>query len=109
MGMDMQSQEMSPNVPLCGICGRPMEDGHSADRHGAEDGRRVEYVVVGRRGGLVEVRQADVEARIRKTDASMLALNLGVDESTLVGRRYSCWVVPDEYGFTRSDFRLVSD
>jgi len=86
-----------------------MEDGHSADGHGAGDGRRVEYVVVGRRGGLVEVHQADAEGRTRKTDASMLALNLGVDESALVGRRYSCWVVPDEYGFTRSDFKLISE
>jgi len=86
-----------------------MDDGHGADGHDAEDGRRVEYVVVGRRGGLAEVRQADAEARVRKTDASMLALNLGVEESTLVGRRYSCWVVPDEYGFTRSDFKLINE
>jgi len=103
------SQENSSDAPLCGVCGHPVGDGRCADGHDAEGGRRVEYVVVGRRGGLAEVRRADAEATVRKTDASVLALNLGVEESTLVGRRYSCWVVPDEYGFTRSDYKLVSE
>jgi hypothetical protein len=86
-----------------------MDGRHGADGHGGggEAGKRVEYVVVGKRGGLAEFREADVESRVRKTDAAMLAFQLGVEEVSLLGRRFSCWVAPAEYGVTRSDFRLM--
>ncbi|NBE85459.1 hypothetical protein GVV04_31895 [Micromonospora sp. NEAU-HG-1] len=86
-----------------------MDDRHGADGHGGanEAGKRVEYFVVGKRGGIAEFREADVESRVRKTDAATLAFQLGVEETSLPGRRFSCWVAPDEYGVTRSDFRIV--
>ncbi|BFU41827.1 hypothetical protein KRMM14A1004_00640 [Krasilnikovia sp. MM14-A1004] len=63
--------------------------------------------VVGKRGGIAEFREADGDPKVRKTDAAMLTLNLGVDESTLTERRFSCWVAPAEYGVVRSDFKLI--
>lgn len=74
-----------------------------------EAGRRVEYVVVGKRGGIAEFREADGAPRVRKTDAATLAFQLGVEESSLPGRRFSCWVEPAEYGIVRSDFRLIAE
>jgi hypothetical protein len=107
----MTSPDSSPDAPTCGICGLPTGDRHGRDGHGVarEAGKRIEYVVVGRRGELAEFREADGEPRVRKTDAAVLALNLRVEETSLVGRRFSCLVVPDEYGVTRSDFRLAGE
>ncbi|MEU8311666.1 hypothetical protein [Micromonospora sp. NPDC048887] len=58
-------------------------------------------------GGIAEFREADAESRVRRTDAAVLALNLGVEESGLPGLRFNYLVVPGEYGVTRSDFRLA--
>jgi hypothetical protein len=93
-------------VPVCGICGRPLDGGHTdGDHTGA--GKRVEYVVVAKRGGIAEFREAGTDSKIRKTEASTLAFQLGVDELSLPGRRFSCWVEPAEYGIIRSDFQLI--
>ncbi|MFI9530922.1 hypothetical protein [Micromonospora rosaria] len=106
----MENLEVADS-PTCGICEKAFDDRHGADSHdrGEDVGKRVEYVVVGRRGGLAEVREKDSDSVVRRTDASMLAFNLQVEESTLLGRRYSCWVVPAEYGVIRSDFRLITE
>ncbi|MDX5458120.1 hypothetical protein [Micromonospora tulbaghiae] len=104
-GNAVTARNTSIDASTCGICGQLQDARHDRDGHGA--GRRVEYVVVGTRGGLAEFREADAGSRLRKTDAAVLALNLGVEESGLPGRRFSCLVVPDEYGVTRSDFRLA--
>ena len=107
----MTSPDELVDVSTCGICGQSADDGHGADSHAGRGraGRRIEYVVVGKRGGIAEFRESGTESRVRKTDAAMLAFNLGVDESSLPGRRFSCWVVPDEYGVTRSDFKLTAE
>ncbi|MEV4818105.1 hypothetical protein [Micromonospora tulbaghiae] len=101
----MTDWNTSFDASTCGICGQPSDARHDGDGPGA--GRRVDYVVVGTRGGIAEFREADTECRVRRTDAAVLALNLGVEEAGLPGRRFSCLVVPDEYGVTRSDFRLA--
>ncbi|WP_204290318.1 hypothetical protein [Micromonospora gifhornensis] len=82
------------------------DHGEHVDRSGV--GGRVEYVVVGKRGGIAEFREVG-DSRIRKTDAEVLAYQLGVEQSSLLGRRFSCWVEPAEYGVIRSDFQLVED
>ncbi|MEV5628952.1 hypothetical protein [Micromonospora tulbaghiae] len=101
----MTARNTSFDASTCGICGQSPDARHDRDGHGA--GRRADYVVVGTRGGIAEFREADTESRVRRTDAAVLALNLGVEESGLPGRRFSCLVVSDEYGVTRSDFRLA--
>jgi len=102
--------DMTTGNPICGLCGRPLDDRHDAGGHDGADqaGQRVEYVVVGIRGGIAEFREADAESRVRRTDAATLALNLRVEQSSLLGRRYSCRVEPAEHGVIRSDFRLVA-
>ncbi|MET9298385.1 MULTISPECIES: hypothetical protein [Micromonospora] len=101
----MTDRNTSFDASTCGICGQPSDARHGGDGPGA--GRRVDYVVVGTRGGIAEFREADAESRVRRTDAAVLALNLRVEQSSLAGRRFSCLVVPDQYGVTRSDFRLA--
>jgi len=87
-----------------------MDDAHNDHKIGSGIGKRVEYVVVNKRGGIVEFREAGVvDSKIRKTDAATLAYQLRVEESSLPGRRYSCWVEPAEYGVFRSDFKLIED
>jgi hypothetical protein len=104
---------MSTESAFCGICGRPMVD-HGADAHDPAKGpgKRVEYVVVGLPGGPggeAEYRELEGEAKVRKTEADVLAINLRVEASTLLGRRFSCLVTPAEYGVVRSDFRLIEE
>ena len=104
---------MSPDepikLPICGICGQPMTSAHSehVDKSGA--GKRVDYVVVGKRGGIAEFREAGTDSKIRKTDAAALAHQLGIEQLSLLGRRFSCWVELAEYGIVRSDFKLIED
>lgn len=87
-----------------------MDDAHGDHNVGSGIGKRVEYVVVNKRGGIAEFRDAgDVDSKIRKTDAATLAYQLKVEEESLPGRRYSCWVEPAEYGVFRSDFKLIED
>nr|WP_221374789.1 hypothetical protein [Actinoplanes polyasparticus] len=97
------------NAASCGICGNPLDDCHGVDGHsgdGGVTGKRVEYVVVGKRGGIADFRETDGDSKVRRTDAATLAFELGVDESALPGCRFSCWVERAEYGVIRSNFTL---
>lgn len=81
------------NAASCDICGNPLDDRHGVDGHSGDAdvaGKRVEYVVVGRRGGIAEFRETDGDSKARRTDAATLALQLGVDEPALPGCRFSC-------------------
>lgn len=51
--------------PTCGICGKAFDGRHRANSHDMGDGvgKTVEYVVVGRRGGLARVRKKLPENR----------------------------------------------
>jgi hypothetical protein len=64
--------------------------------------------VTAKRGGIAEFREVDGESRVRKTDAATLAYQLGVEEVSLLGCQFSCWVAPAEFGVIRSDFRLIA-
>jgi hypothetical protein len=99
------------NVPACGACGRPMGASQAdGDRGGGSlADKRVNYVIVGIRGGIAEFREAGCDSTVRKTDAAMLAYQLKVDQASLPGRRFSCRVEPAEYGVVRSDFELRDD
>lgn len=100
------------NAAFCGICGSPFDDHHGVDGHGRgadAAGKRVEYVVVGRRGGIADFRETDGDSKVRRTDAATLAVQLGVDESALPGCRFSCWVERAEHGVIRSGYTLVAE
>ncbi|MBM0279899.1 hypothetical protein [Micromonospora tarensis] len=103
--------DASDDAGDCGICGGPLDERHAhrgSDGAAAGQGRRIEFVVIGRRGGIADYRKADDASRSYRTDAEMLALQLGVAESTLVGRRFSCWISPAEHGTFQSDHRLIA-
>ena len=95
----------------CELCGQPFDARHSHPAPGASGadrpGKRVEYVVVELRGATAHYRAADDPTRTFKTAADRLAKMLGIDESDLLGCRYTCWVAPAEYGVVRSEFRLA--
>jgi hypothetical protein len=94
----------------CGICRLPMNGVHGDDHGGRSSaGKRVEYLVVGKRGGIAEFREAGIDSKVRKTDAAMLAFQLGVEPASLPECRFTCWVEPAEYGVVRSEFTLVDD
>lgn len=85
-------------------------DGHAHEwPHGpsTETGRRIEYVIVGLRGEIAHYQAAVNPATVYRTVAAGLAMQLGIDGAELVGRRFSCWVTPAQYGVFRSDYRLV--
>ncbi|GID71346.1 hypothetical protein Acy02nite_92270 [Actinoplanes cyaneus] len=102
-------QDGKPNDALCGTCGRLLDDRHGVDDHREADSKVVEYVVVGRRGGIAEFREAAGDSKVRKTDAATLAFQLGIDNSTLLGCRFSCRVERAEYGVIRSGFTLLTE
>ena len=84
---------------------------HAHEAHavsGGNSGKRVEYVVTGRRGATAEYRDVTGISKTYKTDAEMLAFRLGISEAELVGSGFSCWVAPAEYGVIRSDYRLTA-
>ncbi len=99
------------NNALCGICGHLLDDRHGVDDHheAGADSKVVEYVVVGRRGGIAEFREVAGDSKVRKTDAATLAFQLGIDESALLGCRFSCLVERAEYGVIRSDFTVLME
>ena len=105
----MISVDQPIDTPVCGICGRPLDTAHTDGDHPGEQkaGKRVEYVVVAKRGGIAEFRAAAPDSKIRKADAEMLAFQLGVAEESLPGRRFSVWVEPAEYGIFESDYKLL--
>jgi hypothetical protein len=74
---------------------------------GRPSGRRIEFEVISERNGLATVQQVGENSRPTKELASFLAQQLGVPEDHLVGRRYTCFAVPDRWGTTHSDFRLT--
>lgn len=101
---------IDPESSTCGICGRPLNDEHEGGHlsgAAAKQGKRVVYTVVRLRGATAEYQPLGDPSKTGRTGAADLATMLGADESTLVGRRFSCWVVPAEYGVFKSDFRLA--
>ena len=87
-----------------------MDNAHDEHKTGSGIGKMVEYVIVNKRGGIAEFRESGVvDSKIRKRDAATLAYQLRVEESSLPGRRFSCWVEPAEYGVFRIDFKLIED
>lgn len=90
----------------CGLCGQVMDAEHEQnhDESGMSAGRRVEYVVVALRGAIAHCQVADDPSRTSKTGADLLAKQLGIDLPDLLGRRYTCWETPTEYGVIRNGF-----
>lgn len=71
-------------------------------------GARVEFVVVAQRGALLHVQAVQRPDAQDVVSVGSLTRLLGVaDDAHLVGLRYTCRVVPERFGETRSDYRLV--
>src|SRR5690349_4422345 len=87
-------------TPLKGVA-RRVEGGTVA-----KEGRRVEFTIVDTRGALAEYEVTGDPSKRRRTVAVNLAADLGVDVSTLLGRRFTCWVEPTQYGSIQSDFQI---
>lgn len=101
--------DASQENPRCGICGRPLNEQHAhvaSSPSASGEGRRVEYIVVGRRGATAEYQAVQDPSKTYKTGATELAEQLGIGESGLVGSRFDCWVERAEFGVIRRDFRL---
>ena len=101
--------DLPQEIPECGICGQPLDDQHThgkLDASASREGRRVEYIVVGQRGATASYQPVEDSSRTYKTGAAELAEQLGIEESSLVGCRFSCWVEPAEYGVIRRDFQI---
>jgi hypothetical protein len=98
--------ETSQDDSRCGLCGQVMDAGH--EQHHEESvvgaGRRVEYVVIELRGACAHYQAADDPSRTSKTGAAGLAEQLGIDLPDLLGRHYTCWETPTEYGVIQSGF-----
>ncbi|GAA0430394.1 hypothetical protein Aca07nite_39160 [Actinoplanes capillaceus] len=65
------SRTVKVDTALCGICDNPFDDRHGVDGYGGDAdsaGKRVEYVVVDRRGGIAEFRETDGDSKVRRTD-----------------------------------------
>ena len=64
-------------------------------------------MVVGLRGGIAEFQLIVKPSKIYRTDAEVLAMQLGINKADLIGQRFRYRVTPAEYGVIRSDFRRV--
>ncbi|WP_406396532.1 hypothetical protein [Streptomyces sp. NBC_00887] len=95
----------------CGLCGQtvnPRHEQHHEEPVVGSTGKRVEYVVVELRGASALFQAADAPSRIRQTGAADLAEQLEIDLPDLLGRHYTCWETPGEYGGVfRSGFQLA--
>ncbi|WP_051795094.1 hypothetical protein [Streptomyces sp. NRRL S-87] len=93
----------------CGLCGQVRDDQHDRQHEESQvgEGRRVEYVVVALRGALAHYQAADDPSRTFKTGADVLAQGLGIDQADLLGRHYTCWVTPTEYGVIQNGFEVA--
>ncbi|GAA3000679.1 hypothetical protein GCM10020229_11100 [Kitasatospora albolonga] len=99
------AMETSRNEELCGICGQLVDSQHV--HAGVDAGERIEYVVVEIRGVTAHYQAVKNPSRTLRTGAPMLAQQLGIELSELLGRHYTCLVTPAEYGEIRSQFKLV--
>ncbi|MFF4302162.1 hypothetical protein [Streptomyces sp. NPDC001601] len=99
--------DATSNSEICGLCGEPLSQEHSHE----EDtlGVQVEYKVVKIRGILADSVAVEDPNDKHPLPARVLAANLGVDPSSLLGIQYTCLVSHDPYGTTRSNYRLTED
>ncbi|MFF4708691.1 hypothetical protein ACWC4D_07985 [Streptomyces sp. NPDC001288] len=81
-------------------------DGEEPDLSG---GRRVEYVVTGIRGALVDAHAVDGPARTYVSPAAVLAQNLKTEVGSLLGCHFSCRVVPGNPGTFFVDFQMTPE
>lgn len=105
----MPAVDASQSNLRCGLCGQAMDARHEQKHKesGVSADRRVEYVVIELRGATAHCQAADAPSRTSKTGAAGLAEQLGIDLPDLLGRHYTCWETPGEYGVIRRGFELV--
>ncbi|QFZ78362.1 hypothetical protein GFH48_38265 [Streptomyces fagopyri] len=81
-------------------------DGEEPDLSG---GRRVEYVVTGIRGALVDARAVEDPTKKYVSTAAVLAQNLKTEVGSLPGCHFSCRVVPGNPGTFFVDFQMAPE
>ncbi|MEV6116024.1 hypothetical protein AB0L59_26885 [Streptomyces sp. NPDC052109] len=82
---------------------------HEGEEPDLSGGRRVEYVVTGIRGALVDAHAVDDPTNKYVTSAAVLSQNLKTEVGSLLGRHFSCRVVPGNPGTFFVDFQLAPE
>lgn len=95
------------NTNACGLCGAPLTEEHSHEDENL--GIPVKYKVIKVRGILVDSVAVGDPNDKHPLPARVLAANLGIDASSLLGIQYTCLVSRDPYGTTRSNYRLAEN
>jgi hypothetical protein len=97
-----------PKASLADVLAHVANCDHDGEDPDLSGGRRVEYVVTGIRGALVDARAVDDPAKKYVSPAAVLAQNLRTEVGSLPGCRFSCRVVPGDPGTFYVDFRRIA-
>ncbi|MGW3028341.1 hypothetical protein [Streptomyces sp. NPDC001221] len=92
---------------VCGLCGGSLTEEHSHEEEHL--GVQVKYKVIKIRGILADSVAVDDPNDKHPLPARVLAANLGIDASSLLGIQYTCLVSRDPYGTTRSNYRRIEE
>ncbi|MGI5140407.1 hypothetical protein [Streptomyces sp. CA-106110] len=95
------------NTNICGLCGSSLTEEHSHEEENL--GIQVKYKIIKIRGILADSVAVDDPNDKHPLPARVLAANLGIDATSLLGIQYTCLVSRDPYGTTRSNYHLVED
>ncbi|MFI1979939.1 hypothetical protein [Streptomyces wedmorensis] len=97
----------NPKTGLGDVLAHVVNCDHEGEEPDLSGGLRVEYVVTGIRGALVDAHAVDDPANKYVTSAAVLSQNLKTDVGSLPGLRFSCRVVPGNPGTFFVDFQLA--
>ncbi|WP_393073084.1 hypothetical protein [Streptomyces sp. LN704] len=98
-----------PKTGLGDVLAHVVNCDHDGDEPDLSGGRRVEYVVTGIRGALVDARAVDDPTKKYVSSAAVLAQNLKTEVGSLPGCHFSCRVVPGDPGTFFVDFQRVPE
>ncbi|WP_051813432.1 hypothetical protein [Streptomyces sp. NRRL S-340] len=98
-----------PKTGLGDVLAHVVNCDHEGEEPDFSGGRRVEYVVTGIRGALVDAHAVDDPTNKYVTPADVLSQNLETEVGSLLGRRFSCRVVPGNPGTFFVDFQLAPE
>ncbi|MGW7261581.1 hypothetical protein [Streptomyces sp. NPDC054834] len=98
-----------PKTGLGDVLAHVMNCDHDGEEPDLSGGRRVEYVVTGIRGALVDAHAVDDPTNKYVSSAAVLSQNLKTEVRSLLGCHFSCRVVPGNPGTFFVDFRMVPE
>lgn len=98
-----------PKTGLGDVLAHVVNCDHEGEEPDLSGGRRVEYVVTGIRGALVDACAVDDPANKYVSPAAVLAQNLKTEVGSLLGCHFSCRVVPGNPGTFFADFQMTPE